>query len=213
MSSEVTDQDKVHIWRECFDMYDKNKEGYISPRHLGDVFKILNIAINEEELEIITNELKQSKDSMEIYFEDFIFMMLEKNFETIKEEKTMEIFTKFDIEGTEKISLDDFFEVIPLIETDEPLPVLEEEVEEVLEGLKLSGEDEINYVTLVKKFYDPSYVEPVDEEEQEEGEEEEEEESANVDPNEQKKAEEIQTKEIDWDMKSRKSQKPKDSLV
>ena len=168
MTDELVDENLVTTWRECFDIYDKYKEGYITSKLLPDVFRLLHIEISENQLDTLIDELKiQSPNGNEeiILFEDFIFMMIENEFPIIKEEDTLKIFEDFerkDIPKTNTVVLDDLDDAIKLLDEDQP--VLFEDFQDLLVELKIDDEEDIDYPTVLKHFYRPNEITADDEE-------------------------------------------------
>ena len=87
-------------------------------------------------------------------------MMIEKEnfFKSKDEHEVRKFFTDFDIAKTGKINIEDFKEIITLIDIEDKDPIIREEVEDLLNDININTEQDIDYEFIIKKFFNPDAI-------------------------------------------------------
>ena len=103
MSSDSLTEDKINEFKEALEIFDKNKDGYITTKELGDIMKNLGQTPSEAELQDIINEVDIDGNGT-IDFKEFQGLMARKMRDNDSEEELIEAFKVFDRDGNGLIS-------------------------------------------------------------------------------------------------------------
>ena len=98
MSSDSLTEDKINEFKEALEIFDKNKDGYITTKELGDIMKNLGQTPSEAELQDIINEVDIDGNGT-IDFKEFQGLMARKMRDNDSEEELIEAFKVFDRDG------------------------------------------------------------------------------------------------------------------
>ena len=103
MSSDSLTEDKINEFKEAFEIFDKDKDGYITTKELGDIMKNLGQTPSEAELQDMINEVDIDGNGT-IDFKEFLGLMARKMRDNDSEEELIEAFKVFDRDGNGLIS-------------------------------------------------------------------------------------------------------------
>ena len=138
-------EDKVNECKEVFDLFDKDKDGCITTKELGDVMRALGANPTPSELVEMINQLDQNGSGL-IEFNPFLEVFAEKIKDPNAELHIMEAFKIFDKDGTGVISSHELRHVITTLGE----KLTEEEADELIREADIDGDGTINYHEFVK---------------------------------------------------------------
>lgn len=144
MSEHLT-EDKIAEFREAFEIFDKDKDGYITIKELGEIMKNLGQTPTDAELQDMINEVDVDGNG-NIDFKEFLGLMARKMRDTDTEEELIEAFKVFDRDGNGLISALELKHV--MISLGEK--ITDEEVEEMIKEADIDGDGYINYEEFVR---------------------------------------------------------------
>ena len=139
--------EKINELKEAFEMFDRDKDGYINKRELGCVLRSIGQDPTDDELSEMLEEIAKNEES-HITFEDLKEIMSKNLRQADGEEELVESFKIFDKEGNGLISTAEFKHI--MLTLGEKLP--EEEVDEMIKEADPNGEGSVNYRELAKKI-------------------------------------------------------------
>ena len=139
MNDHLTEE-KIQEFKEAFEIFDKDKDGYITVKELGEIMKQLNQLPSELELQDMINEVDVDGNG-NIDFKEFLGLMARKMRDTDTEEELIEAFKVFDRDGNGLISAGELKHV--MISLGEK--ITDEEVEEMIKEADIDGDGFINY--------------------------------------------------------------------
>ena len=145
MSSDSLTEDKINEFKEAFEIFDKDKDGYITTKELGDIMKNLGQTPSEAELQDMINEVDIDGDGT-IDFKEFLGLMARKMRDNDSEEELIEAFKVFDRDGNGLISNVELQHVMTSLGEN----VTMDEVDEMIKEADLDGDGYINYEEFVK---------------------------------------------------------------
>ena len=145
MSSDSLTEDKINEFKEAFEIFDKDKDGYITTKELGDIMKNLGQTPSEAELQDMINEVDIDGNGT-IDFKEFLGLMARKMRDNDSEEELIEAFKVFDRDGNGLISNVELQHVMTSLGEN----VTMDEVEEMIKEADLDGDGYINYEEFVK---------------------------------------------------------------
>lgn len=138
-------QDKITEFKEAFEIFDKDRDGYITTKELGDIMKNLGQSPSEAELQDMINEVDIDGNGT-IDFKEFLGLMARKMRDSDTEEELIEAFKVFDRDGNGLIGPDELLHVMTSLgET-----VTIDEVEEMVKEADFDGDGYINYEEFVR---------------------------------------------------------------
>jgi calmodulin len=144
MSEHLT-EDKIAEFREAFEIFDKDKDGYITIKELGDIMKNLGQAPTEAELQDMINEVDIDGNG-NIDFKEFLGLMARKMRDSDTEEELIEAFKVFDRDGNGLISAQELKHVMTSLGE----KITDEEVDEMIKEADIDGDGYINYEEFVR---------------------------------------------------------------
>ncbi|KRX11001.1 hypothetical protein PPERSA_03059 [Pseudocohnilembus persalinus] len=136
--------EQIKEFKEHFRLFDKDNDGSISTKELGEVMKSLGQKPTELELQEMVNEIDQDGNGL-IDEEEFCKLMAKKMKDTDTEEELIEAFKVFDHDQTGKIDIDEL--KFGLMNLGERLP--KELVDEITK-IADNGEGYIDYEEFVR---------------------------------------------------------------
>ena len=145
MSSDSLTEDKINEFKEAFEIFDKDKDGYITTKELGDIMKNLGQTPSEAELQDMINEVDIDGNGT-IDFKEFLGLMARKMRDNDSEEELIEAFKVFDRDGNGLISNVELQHVMTSLGENVTL----DEVDEMIKEADLDGDGYINYEEFVK---------------------------------------------------------------
>ena len=144
MSDNLTDE-KIQEFKEAFKIFDKDKDGYITIKELGEIMKSLGQIPSESELHDMVNEVDIDGNG-NIDFKEFLGLMARKMRDTDTEEELIEAFKVFDRDGNGLVSSIELKHV--MISLGEK--ITDDEVEEMINEADIDGDGFINYEEFVR---------------------------------------------------------------
>ena len=145
MSSDSLTEDKINEFKEAFEIFDKDKDGYITTKELGDSMKNLGQTPSEAELQDMINEVDIDGNGT-IDFKEFLGLMARKMRDNDSEEELIEAFKVFDRDGNGLISNVELQHVMTSLGEN----ITMDEVDEMIKEADLDGDGYINYEEFVK---------------------------------------------------------------
>ena len=134
--------DKISKIKDAFEVFDKNKDGRISIKELGELLDTLDLNVCERELQSVIDEVDVN-GSGKIDFQGFMGLMSRKMRETDSEEELIEVFKIFDKDGSGMISANE----LKIVMGDK---ITEEEIEEIFKEGDMDEDGLINYEDFVR---------------------------------------------------------------
>jgi calmodulin len=144
MSEHLT-EDKIAEFKEAFEIFDKNKDGFITIKELGEIMKNLGQTPTEAELTDMINEVDIDGNG-NIDFKEFLGLMARKMRDTDTEEELIEAFKVFDRDGNGLISATELKHVMVSLGE----KITDEEVDEMIKEADIDGDGYINYEEFVR---------------------------------------------------------------
>jgi calmodulin len=145
MTEQNLTEDKIAEFREAFEIFDKDKDGYITIKELGEIMKNLGQSPSEAELQDMINEVDIDGNG-NIDFKEFLGLMARKMRDTDTEEELIEAFKVFDRDGNGLISSSELQHVMTSLGE----KISDGEVEEMIKEADLDGDGYINYEEFVR---------------------------------------------------------------
>jgi len=147
-NDQILSDEKISEINETFKIFDKDKDGYITTKELGDIMKGLGQNPSEAELQNLINEVDIEGNGT-IDLKEFIGLMAKKMKEPENEEEIIEAFKVFDKDGNGLISSDELLHVMTSLGDNLTI----EEVEELIKDADLDKDGYINYAEFVKLLF------------------------------------------------------------
>jgi len=143
--SDSLPEDKITECREVFDLFDKDKDGSITTKELGDVMRALGANPTNTELQEMIAEVDKD-NSGKIEFNEFLDLFVRKMKDPDTEEDLIEAFKIFDKDGSGNISAQELRHVMTTLGE----KLTEEEADEMIREADTNGDGYIDYVEFVK---------------------------------------------------------------
>jgi calmodulin len=143
--SDSLPEDKITECREVFDLFDKDKDGSITTKELGDVMRALGANPTNTELQEMIAEVDKD-NSGKIEFNEFLDLFARKMKDPDTEEDLIEAFKIFDKDGSGSISAQELRHVMTTLGE----KLTEEEADEMIREADTNGDGYIDYVEFVK---------------------------------------------------------------
>ena len=89
-NEQILSEDKMSEFKEAFEIFDKDRDGYITTKELGDIMKNLGQSPSEAELQDMINEVDLDGNGT-IDFKEFLGLMARKMKESDNEEEIIEV--------------------------------------------------------------------------------------------------------------------------
>ena len=144
MTEQLT-EDKITEFKEAFEIFDKDKDGFITIKELGEIMKNLGQNPTDAELQDMINEVDIDGNG-NIDFKEFLGLMARKMRDTDSEEELIEAFKVFDRDGNGLISSQELKHVMVSLGE----KITDEEVDEMIKEADMDGDGFINYEEFVK---------------------------------------------------------------
>ena len=144
MKSGISDE-KLKEYKESFEMFDRDKNGLINAKELGNILRSHGHEPTESDLVGLIEEHDQDHDG-KIEFNEFLQIILKYAKDTDIEDELIEAFKVFDKEGNGLIPSSEFRHI--MLTLGERLS--DDEVEEMINEADYRGEVFINYKEFVK---------------------------------------------------------------
>ena len=138
-------EDKIAEFKEAFEIFDKDRDGFITIKELGEIMKNLGQTPTDAELQDMINEVDIDGNG-NIDFKEFLGLMARKMRDTDTEEELIEAFKVFDRDSNGLISAQELKHVMTSLGE----KVTDEEVEEMIREADIDGDGYINYEEFVR---------------------------------------------------------------
>ena len=132
--------DMINEFKEVFNFFDKDKDGYITAKELGDLIRNLGQNPTEAEIQNMINEVDINNNGA-IDFKEFLDIMLKKLKDSESEEELIEAFKIFDKDGNGLIGSEELLNVMLTLGEDSN----KEEIEDLINEVDLDRDGLINY--------------------------------------------------------------------
>jgi len=143
--TEELQEEKIEECKEVFELFDKDKDGAITTKELGDVMRALGANPTQNELQKMINDVDQD-GSGKIEFKVFLELFVKKMKDPDTEEDLIEAFKIFDKNGNGIISAAE----LRLVMTTVGDRLTEEEADEMIREADTDGDGYINYYEFIK---------------------------------------------------------------
>ena len=144
-NEQIISEDKITELKEAFEIFDKDRDGYITTKELGDIMKKLGQTPSEAELQDMINEVDIDGNGT-IDFKEFLGLMARKMRDSDSEEELIEAFKVFDRDGNGYITSHELRHIM----TNLGEGLSPEEVEEMIREADLDNDGQIDYDEFVK---------------------------------------------------------------
>jgi len=144
MADGFTDE-KILELKDAFEMFDRDKDGLISNKELGNILRSLGHEPNDVEIADMINDVDSDEDG-KIDFNEFMHLMHKRAKDSDIEEELCEAFRLFDKESEGRISSSEFRHI--MLTLGERLS--EDEVDEMIKEADSKGDGYIYYKEFVK---------------------------------------------------------------
>ncbi|KAF4306255.1 putative calmodulin protein [Botryosphaeria dothidea] len=139
--------EEIEKHKAAFDLFDKNGDGDITAKELGEVMRALGQNPTETELEDMVNEL-DTDHTGSIDFNEFLVMMAKKPQTTDLEQEIREIFDVFDRDGSGTINSSELRHVMKAIGEN----LTDAEIDELIREADVDGNGTIDYEEFARFF-------------------------------------------------------------
>jgi Ca2+-binding EF-hand superfamily protein len=139
------DEEKLKECKIVFDLFDKDKDGLIPTKELGNLMRILGAAPSNIELETIIQNLESNNHKL-ISFEKFIVIFQKKLESQDSEEDIINEFRKLDKDNNGTISENDLRNLMSNYDN----PLSDEEIEEIIQEANVDSNGNIDYINFTK---------------------------------------------------------------
>ena len=139
------DEEKLKECKIVFDLFDKDKDGLIPTKELGNLMRILGAAPSNLELETIIQNLESNNHKL-ISFEKFIVIFQKKLESQDSEEDIINEFRKLDKDNNGTISENDLRNLMSNYDN----PLSDEEIEEIIQEANVDNNENIDYINFTK---------------------------------------------------------------
>ena len=142
------DNKNIQVYKEAFELIDKNKDGQITLDELKNFFNGLKENISNADLQDMINEADVEGNGT-ISFEGFIALM-ERNLRNEEvEEEIIETFKKFDQDNNGLIGPEDIYNLLHSFNQD----ITISEAEEMIKNVDIDDDGLVNYQEFVKMIF------------------------------------------------------------
>ena len=144
MVDRLTD-DKLNELKEVFEMFDRDKDGLIDAKELGNILRSMDHEPSEQELTDLISDVDSNNDG-KVNFNEFLSIMIKRAKDSDIEEELIEAFRIFDKEGEGRISSSEFRHIMMTLGE----KLSEDEIDEMIKEADFKSEGFINYRDFVK---------------------------------------------------------------
>ena len=143
MAQSITEEN-ISEFREAFEIFDKNRDGFIDFHELLEVMSCLGQKFSEQDFENLKSKFDLNQDSL-FDFGEFIDVFVTLSRKETSEEKLMDAFKHYDRDGNGSITAEELKQV--LLETGYSID--ERRVEEIIKEMDYDGDGNIDYEEFV----------------------------------------------------------------
>ncbi|GME33186.1 Calmodulin [Neofusicoccum parvum] len=145
--SDKLSPEEIEEYKAAFAVFDKNGDGDITAKELGEVMKSLGQNPTDEELQDMINELDVDHTGS-IDFEEFLVMMAKKPKHVDPEQEIREIFNVFDRDGSGTINSSELRHVMKAIGEN----LTDDEIDDLIREADVDGNGTIDYDEFARFF-------------------------------------------------------------
>ncbi len=145
MTDQLTEE-QISEFREAFALYDKDGDGMILLKELGEVMKVLGQVPTEQELHDMMKKEVETDKVESLDFPEFLSLMAKKLRDVDNEEELLAAFRVFDKEKTGKISVAELRQEMTKLED----KLGNDEIDELIKEVDIFGDGNINIEEMVK---------------------------------------------------------------
>ena len=135
----------INEFKEAFNIFDKDKDGYITIKELDQIMKNLGQSPTEAELQYMINEV-DIDGSGTIDFKEFLGIMMKKMKETDSEDELIEVFKIFDSDGNGLINSNELLNVMVTLGEN----ANKTDIEELIKEVDHDGDGFINFEEFIR---------------------------------------------------------------
>ena len=139
----------MQVYREAFELIDKNKDGQITLDELKNFFNSLKENISDADLQDMINEADIEGNGT-ISFDGFVALMNSKLRNEEVEEEIIETFKKFDQDNNGLIGPEDIYNLLHSFNQD----ITISEAEEMIKNVDIDDDGMVNYQEFVKMIFE-----------------------------------------------------------
>lgn len=150
--SKKEEKEQIQVWREIFELFDRDKNGHISRQELGHVLRALDMDPTQKELDDAVKELDKDGNGV-IEFHDFKAYMQKMKRQTYDERKN-EMMRAFQLIDKNNDKFIDSKELMATL-TSLGEPLTEEEVKAMIKVADVNKDGKIDYEEFVKFIIAP----------------------------------------------------------
>ena len=143
--TENISEDKIAEFKEFFESYDKDKDGYLTRKELCEIINSLGQTLSEPEMEEIINEVDTDGNGT-IDFKEFLGLMARKMREIDSEDELIDAFKVFDRDNNNLISPHELRHVMKCLGE----KICLEDVDDMIKEADIDGDGFINYEEFVR---------------------------------------------------------------
>ncbi|OQV17184.1 Troponin C [Hypsibius exemplaris] len=142
MGEELTEEQKV-AFKKAFNMFDKEKQGFIHTRQIGSLLRTMGQAFEDKDLRELIAEV-DTDGSGEIEFDEFLVLVSRFVVEGDKakmEQELRDAFRLYDKQGNGYINVSDLREILRALED----KITEEELDEMIAEIDTDGSGTVDF--------------------------------------------------------------------
>ena len=143
--SNNNEENKIGEYKNIFDKFDSNKDGFVNSLELANILKSIDINVSDEEIKQILLELDLEKNG-EINYEELLELVEKRQKETDPAEKVINAFKLFDKEGNGLINISELKHIISNFGNN----IQESEINDLLNEADIDMDGYINYEEFVR---------------------------------------------------------------
>ena len=145
LNDQTISEQAIKEFKEAFDIFDKDKDGYITIKELDQIMKKLGQAPTESELQNMINEVDIDGNGT-IDFREFLGIMTKKLKETDSEDELIEVFKIFDSDGNGLINSNELLNVMVTLGED----INKEDINDLIKEVDHDGDGFINFEEFIR---------------------------------------------------------------
>ncbi len=141
----MQNENKKSTYKLTFDLFDDDKDGFITTINLGNIMKSLGYEYPQTELEDMLNECDKNNDKL-IDFNKFMVLINKRIKEPDPTDEYIEAFKVFDHEGNGRILIDELKEILLVLGEN----INENEIEQFFKEANARDDGYIEYREFIK---------------------------------------------------------------
>ncbi|CAF1048634.1 unnamed protein product [Rotaria sp. Silwood1] len=146
MANTLTNAQRREL-KDAFDVFDTDGSGKISHRELGNIFKALNVKVDDNQLKHLVNEM-DTNGSGQIEFDEFCRVMAETYFKSYSQDELRVAFRQFDQDGSGYIQAQELESIMQKMGR----RYNKDEIDAMVRSLDKSGDGKIGFDEFVQLF-------------------------------------------------------------